>query len=136
MEHIVLFSFKSNTTAEQIDQCEREVLALREVVPCIIDISFGRNFTDRGKQYTHALVARLASAESLEEYQTHPSHQRVLKDYIRPIVEDVLAIDFSAPRLAGLTRVKCDKGGRQIKLRNLFLLGAVVLMYHYFIEKK
>lgn len=80
MEHIVLFQFKDGTSEEEIAALEREgnsnktwtivhsencfvnfaVIRLREKIPVIVDIAFGANFTKRGKNFTHALVARLA----------------------------------------------------------------------------
>lgn len=94
IEHIVLFQVKPYVEPGAVDQMFEGLRVLKDVVPGIIDLSVGRNFTDRGKGYNCGLVVRLESRQALELYRDHPAHQAVLNNLIKPIVDDVLAVDY------------------------------------------
>ncbi len=116
VEHLVLFRFHDDVTAEKRLAMFEGLRSLRTKIPEIVDLSVGENLTDRGKGYTCGLRVRLRSSPSLkgksqhkegqekvpgglaalDAYQNHPEHQRVLQTLIKPIVADVLAIDNMA----------------------------------------
>ncbi|MFC7392089.1 Dabb family protein [Scopulibacillus cellulosilyticus] len=94
IEHIVLFKFKDETTKEQKDEAIKRLCQLADVLPGIIDIKAGHNFTDRGKGYTMGLTVRLESKEAFDHYGPSEEHQAVLA-YLHEIgLEDTLAVDF------------------------------------------
>jgi hypothetical protein len=96
IEHVVLFRFKEDVTPAQRHAMYEGLRGLKASVPGIIDLTVGDNFTDRGKGYACGLVVRLAV--SLDAYQNHPEHQRVLQTLIKPIVADVIAVDYHSDR--------------------------------------
>ncbi|OQR83865.1 hypothetical protein ACHHYP_14188 [Achlya hypogyna] len=102
MEHIVLLKFKPQVTADTIAAFGQEILHLQEVVPGIIDMAWGENKnTQHGKEYTHALVARMENFDVLQAYEVHPDHVAVVKQF-PSLVADFLIIDFTSPRVAPL----------------------------------
>jgi hypothetical protein len=94
VEHIVLFKWKSEATAEQITAALEALRAMPPKIAEIKGLTCGETFTDRGRGYTHGLVVRLPDRAALDVYQDHPDHQAVVVANIRPIVEEVLAIDY------------------------------------------
>lgn len=62
----------------------------------ILAVSLGRIYSKRSQGYTHALVVRFPSRDALEGYAVHPSHSRVLAQFVMPYCEDVIAVDYEA----------------------------------------
>lgn len=94
IEHIVLFRFKPETSQETKVSIQREIKALRSLIPGILDLSMGPNFCERSQGYEYGLVIRFADRPSLDSYQVHPEHQRIVKDLIKPALADILAVDY------------------------------------------
>jgi hypothetical protein len=94
VEHIVLFKWKAEATAEQIEAAVTGLRGLKELVPNVLDLSVGENFSDRGLGFTHGLVVRFPSKAALDVYGPHPAHQHVVQTFINPIRENVLALDY------------------------------------------
>jgi hypothetical protein len=92
--HIVLFQWRPEASAEAIEQALEALRALKDKIPGILDLSCGANFTDRGKNFTHALLLRLKDQAALEGYGPHPEHQKVVQEIILPIRADLIAIDY------------------------------------------
>jgi hypothetical protein len=98
IEHIVLFRFKSETSALTKQKIATELMALKGKVPSILDISAGPNFADRNQGYEYGLVVRFADRQGLESYQVHPDHQKIVHELIRPELADILAVDYEFPQ--------------------------------------
>ena len=94
VEHLVLFKLKPEATEAQVEAMFGGLRDLKAKIPGIVDLSVGRNFTDRGKGYEIGLTVRLGGRSELAEYLPHPAHQAVLAELIRPIVAEVLAVDY------------------------------------------
>ncbi|MEM8884781.1 MAG: Dabb family protein [Planctomycetota bacterium] len=94
VEHVVLFAVQPDTPPEQVALMGDRLRALQDKIPGVASISFGPTFTDRGKQFTHGLVVRLDGKDALEAYAEHPEHVQVLEENIKPIVNEVVALDW------------------------------------------
>jgi len=94
IEHIVLFRWAEGASREAIDSVGTELRKLKDKIPGIVDLSYGANFCDRSKGYTHGLVVRFRDRAALEAYGPHPEHQRVVQKFISPIRGDILAVDY------------------------------------------
>jgi Stress responsive A/B Barrel Domain len=94
IEHIVLFKWKTEATSEQIKAAIDNLKALKDKIPGIIDLSCGENFCDRSQGFQHGLVVRFDNKTSLENYAPHPDHQEVVVNFIRPILADIIAVDY------------------------------------------
>ncbi|WP_404900483.1 Dabb family protein [Priestia filamentosa] len=94
IEHIVLIKFSPETTIEQKEELIKKTLLLKEVIPGIIDIQQGLNFSTRSKGFDVGLTVRFKDRASLENYAPHPAHQKVVS-YLKEIgVEDNIVVDF------------------------------------------
>ena len=96
IEHIVLLKVKAGTPADAVTAMMNGLKGLQSVVPGIAGLTVGANFSDRNQGYTHGLIVRFQDQAALNGYIPHPAHREVVEKLIRPIVEDVLAVDFES----------------------------------------
>ena len=94
IEHIVLFKWKNTATPEQIEAVLSGLKQLKSQIPSIVDLSCGENFSPRSQGFQHGLVVRFEDKAGLEAYQLHPAHQEVVQKLIKPILADIIAIDY------------------------------------------
>lgn len=94
IEHIVLLKFSSKTTKDQKDELIRKTLDLKNVIPGIVDIQQGYNFSNRSKGYEMGLTVRLEDRSFLDTYIPHPAHQEILSLLNEIGMEDLLVVDF------------------------------------------
>lgn len=95
IRHVVAWKLKSEDPVEKAAQAQKisaDLLALRGVVPSIIEIAVGPDVVG-GVNWDVALVADFADQAGLDAYQTHPDHQAVV-GYVRAVVADRVAVDF------------------------------------------
>ncbi|WP_336632913.1 MULTISPECIES: Dabb family protein [unclassified Microbacterium] len=95
IRHIVAWKLGSEDAVERAAHAQRitdDLLALRGVVPSIIELSVGPDVVGGGN-WDLALVADFADAAALDAYQTHPAHQAVV-GFVRSVVVDRVAVDF------------------------------------------
>jgi hypothetical protein len=94
VEHVVLFKLKSDAPEIQKEALLRNLLALRDRIPGVFQASAGVNFSARAQGYTHGFVVRFKDRPALEAYVVHPAHVAVVEQYVKPVSEAVLALDY------------------------------------------
>jgi len=94
VEHLVLFRWKEGVDSAAIDSALEGLRALKDQIPGILELTCGRNFSDRAKGFDAGLYVRFAGRAALESYGPHPAHQRIVQELLAPIREDVIALDF------------------------------------------
>jgi len=92
--HIVLFKWKEETAPEAIAKAMENLRGLKDKIPEILEISCGENFSERAKGFQHGLLVKFSDRSALDAYQPHPAHQEVVQNLIKPIVAEVLALDY------------------------------------------
>jgi hypothetical protein len=94
VEHIVLIKFSPKTTNEQKEELINRTLQLKNMIPGILDIQQGLNFSNRSEGYEVGLTVRFKDRASLENYGPHPAHQEIVS-YLKEIgLEDSIIVDF------------------------------------------
>eukprot|EP00850_Spirogloea_muscicola_P004480 SM000019S05024 [mRNA] locus=s19:553197:555772:- [translate_table: standard] len=95
IEHIVLVRVKEGTSKED-SQAMVEALAElpSKIGDNVVQLTTGTNFAKQSQGYTHGLVVRVPSDEDLQAYNKHPSHREVLKKWVLPVSQSLLAVDF------------------------------------------
>ncbi|WP_342042171.1 Dabb family protein [Bacillus sp. OTU2372] len=94
IEHIVLLKFSPKTTEKQKEELIRRTLLLKDVIPGIVDIQQGANFSNRSQGYEMGLTIRFEDKTSVVNYGPHPAHQEVFS-YLKEIgLEDTIIVDF------------------------------------------
>lgn len=96
IEHIVLIKIKEGQEGE-IEKICKSLNSLKDIIPEIIQINAGRNLASRSQGFQMGLSSVFASEEDLHIYDQHPAHQKILKNMIAPVKEDVIAFDFQRP---------------------------------------
>jgi hypothetical protein len=76
IEHMVWIRFRDEIGPERTEQHIAALRALKQTVPAVVELSVGRNFTDRANGCTHGLLVRVRSGADLEAYLKHPEHVR------------------------------------------------------------
>ena len=94
IQHIVLFRWKTEATAQQIAAGMEGLRALKDSIPGITALACGADFSGRAQGYTHALVIRFADRVSFDAYGPHPAHRAVIESHLKPILEAVIDSDF------------------------------------------
>ena len=61
-------------------------------IPGVLDVSGGRNFSDKSEGVSHAMVVTLADQAALDVYGPHPNHDEV-RALMMPLVERVSSVD-------------------------------------------
>ena len=98
-KHLVVFEFKPDTTAAQIDGVMQSLRALVGKIPGLVDFVGGAysgpypGASDLNKRYTHGFVMTFRDAATRAGYLPHPEHIRA-KDALMPLLADVMAFDF------------------------------------------
>ena len=94
IEHILLLKFSPETEDKQIDELIVRTKRLKQLIPGILDIQQGRDFSGRNKGFQVGLTVRFQDKQSFENYGPHPEHQSVLA-YCKEIgLADVIVLDF------------------------------------------
>lgn len=94
VEHVVLFKVTPEATEEQKERLIAELGALKGKIPGIVDLSVGRNFSDRNQGFEVGLVVRFVDRAALEAYGPHPAHQGCVQQFVAPIKQDVIVVDY------------------------------------------
>ncbi len=93
VKHIVLFELHDSVTEADAEGMFGTIQQLLVNIPGVIDVSVGKNFTDRAPNVTHGAVVTLESKQALEGYGPHPNHVEV-QGILKPNVKSVSAVDF------------------------------------------
>jgi hypothetical protein len=78
LRHVVLFAFKDEASAEQVQSIVDGFQALPSIVPGITAYEWGTNVSPEGLNdgFTHCFTLTFANAEDRDTYLGHPEHQR------------------------------------------------------------
>lgn len=95
LRHVVLFSFKDESSPEDIRKVEEAFIALQDKIPQIRDFEWGVNNSPEGlnKGLTHCFLVTFESEEDREIYLPHPDHQAFV-EVLSPHMDDVTVVDY------------------------------------------
>ncbi|XP_074573553.1 stress-response A/B barrel domain-containing protein UP3-like [Curcuma longa] len=97
VEHVVLFKFRDFADQFKIDAVMSGVRSLMSL-DVVAHITAGPVLSHRSAAagFTHLLHGRYRSKDDLAAYSAHPAHVAVVEELGRPILEDILAVDWVA----------------------------------------
>jgi hypothetical protein len=77
LRHVVLFSFKPDATADQVDAIVAGFAGLKDAIPGIAAYEWGTNVSPEGLNdgFTHCFTLSFGSAADRDAYLAHPAHQ-------------------------------------------------------------
>ena len=92
--HIVLLRWTDNAAPEAINDVMTELRLLKDKIPGIVEVTSGKNFSERSKGFTHGLIFHFKDRAALDGYLPHSEHQRVVQKILNPIRSDTLIFDY------------------------------------------
>ena len=94
--HIVSFRWKAETTAADIDAIRGALSTMPGLVPTIATYQFGSDLGVSTGNSDFAVVATFDSLEDWRAYDSHPEHERIRADFIRPWIAERAAVQFES----------------------------------------
>ncbi|MEE2651970.1 MAG: Dabb family protein [Pseudomonadota bacterium] len=94
IKHIVLLTWKSETTQSEIDAVSQGLARLPAAIPEIVSYHFGPDAKLYRGNADYALVAEFRCEADLKTYVTHPSHQRFMKELASPILDTFQSVQI------------------------------------------
>lgn len=97
LRHVVLFKFKDDATAEQIDKVVEAFRALPEKISEIHAFEWGTDVSPEGlsQGLTHAFVLTFRTEADRDAYLPHPAHKE-FGQTLGPILDKVTVVDYWA----------------------------------------
>lgn len=96
LRHAVFFSFKEDSSAEEIQGVADAFAALPDQIDDITEFQWGTNNSpeefDDG--FTHCFLLTFKDAAGRANYIPHPAHAGKFADVLRPHMKDVFVIDY------------------------------------------
>ncbi len=96
IRHVVLFRFAPNATTAQIAGARAALMGLRSAVPEVREIGFGPNQGPSAGDWPWVLCVTCDDLAGVERYLAHPAHVEAVKNFVAPIREARMALDFEA----------------------------------------
>jgi len=90
--HTFGFRWKPGVTAAQRAEASQIIRALQGQIPGLLNTWVGENISPRSEGYEFGGVMQFSDRASLDAYNSHHAHQKVLA-FLRPLIEAV-EIDF------------------------------------------
>jgi len=97
VHHLVLFTWRDGTTADEIAALEQALRALPGAIPQLRSYRFGADLGLSEGNATFAMIAECDDIDGYLAYRDHPEHQRVIAEFIRPIAATRTAIQIESP---------------------------------------
>ncbi|MBZ0114378.1 MAG: Dabb family protein [Thermoanaerobaculia bacterium] len=94
VRHVVLLRWMSAISDAERTRIEHDLAALPGEISQILRYDFGPDLILEPGNYDFAIVADFGSEDDYAVYRDHPSHQRVLRETLRPRIESRVAIQF------------------------------------------
>jgi Stress responsive A/B Barrel Domain len=99
LRHVVLFSFKSSSTADDVKKIEEAFKALPRKIKEIKDFEWGTNNSPENlaQGFTHCFFVSFNSEKDRDIYLPHPDH-KVFVEIAGPHIDKVLVLDYWAQK--------------------------------------
>jgi hypothetical protein len=94
IRHVAMFTFVDGVTDDDVRAIDEGLAGLPGVIDAIRSYSFGRDLGFSDTNYDYAVVGEFDSRADLDVYSAHPEHVRVLETCIKPVLKDVVRIQF------------------------------------------
>ncbi|MDX1908467.1 MAG: Dabb family protein [Bacteroidia bacterium] len=96
IRHVVLFTFRETSPAEEVSAVVSAFRGLNGQVPEIQAFEWGLNISPEHfhQGFTHCFVLTFRSLEDLAAYQVHPAHL-AFQEVLRPHMDRVFVVDYA-----------------------------------------
>lgn len=96
VEHIVLLKLKEGITEDKTKAMMKGLNELKKVISGMVEVSGGYNNSPEGKSagFNFGFIVKFKDNESRDGYVPHPEHIKLAQTLVRPIVDDVIVVDY------------------------------------------
>lgn len=96
LRHAVFFSFKEESTEEEVQGVVDAFQSLPAKIDAIQDFAWGINNSPEGLDdgFTHCFFLTFKDQAGLQQYIPHPAHSGEFADALRPHMKDVFVVDY------------------------------------------
>lgn len=94
LTHIVCWKYKSEVSEETRREHREMLRNLKLIIPEVLDLRVGADILHLERSFDTALISTYADRESLDIYNDHPEHRKVVA-FGREISEKVVSVDFT-----------------------------------------
>ena len=91
--HIVMFAFKQENKAENIQKAKGMLEGLVGKVPSLLSMEVGVDFMQSERSFDLVLTSTFADREALSAYAVHPAHLDVV-NFIKEAAEASKVVDY------------------------------------------
>ena len=91
--HIVMFRFKDENKAENIEKVKSMLLALPEKIESLKSMEVGVDFLHSERSMDLVLTSTFDDKDGLEAYRVHPAHQEVVS-FIKEVTVESRVVDY------------------------------------------
>lgn len=94
LTHVVCWKYKEEISEETRDEHRAQLKNLKLLIPEVLDLRIGADILHLERSFDTVLIATYGDRESLDIYNEHPEHQKVVA-FGREIAEKVISVDFT-----------------------------------------
>ncbi len=94
IRHVVLFSWKPEATAEQVQALGAGLARMPAAIGAIRAYKFGPDLGINPANSDYVVVADFDDAAGYVTYRDHPAHRALVENYVNPIVASRAAVQF------------------------------------------
>ena len=91
--HIVMFAFKEENKAENLQKTKEMLESLVEKIPTLLSMEVGLDFMHSERSFDLVLTSTFEDKEGLSAYATHPAHLEVVS-FIKEVTEAAKVVDY------------------------------------------
>ncbi|MEO5316243.1 Dabb family protein [Pseudarthrobacter sp. CC12] len=100
LRHVVMLKFRSDAKTTAIAEYKRELRSLPSEIPGLRSFYFGSNVGsgseglggEFGGNYDFVVISDLDDLDAYQIYANHPAHAELNRLYVRPIIQNRVAI--------------------------------------------
>ena len=96
IEHIVLLKLKDGVSEDKMKVLIAGLNDLKKAIPGMLEVSGGYNNSIEGKAggFNYGFIVKFKDSASRDGYVPHPEHIKLAQTLVRPIVDDVIVLDY------------------------------------------
>ena len=94
ISHVVMFSFAAGVTDDQVAELGAALDTLPVAVPEVRRYVHGRDAGLADGNADYVVVATFDDVDGWRAYDTHPEHQRIRAEVIKPLISSRSAVQF------------------------------------------
>jgi hypothetical protein len=91
--HAFMFQWKVGIADRQRNDAMRQIQSLAGKIPGLVELTCGENVSPRSQGFTHGGVMKFSDKNSLDAYDKHPEHQKVLA-LLKPMLSLAAELDY------------------------------------------